>query len=97
MTEYYLDTDFKDFVQTLISSNQLEDIEVGISKRFLDKGYETLSVKQKNVFNKMVEKYVIRACCRCGIDIPWNEKYDALSNGGYCNYCKNMIEKIQEE
>lgn len=44
--ERYLEEDFESFVEDLIKSGRLEDKEIGISKRMLDKGYDSLSDKQ---------------------------------------------------
>lgn len=93
INERYNEDDFKGFVQELISSHRLTDIEKGISKRMLDKGYDSLSDKQKYVFDKMIEGNTVKECKRCGIDIPWCEMMEALDNGGYCNYCQHMMEK----
>ena len=95
--ERYNEEGFEGFVQDLINSQRLNDMEVGISKRMLDKGYDHLSEKQKYVFNKMIERNTINECRRCGCDIPLSEMAEALDNGGYCNYCQYMKEKIDEE
>ena len=64
---------------------------------FATKGYDSLSDKQKYVFDKAIEKNAVDKCQRCGIDIPWCEMLEALDNGGYCNYCHHMMEKINKE
>ena len=93
----YNEDDFKGFVQQLIDYGRLEDKEAGIAKRMLDKGYDTLSDKQKFVFDKTIEKNTIKNCNRCGCNIPWSEMYEALGNGGYCNYCQHLMEKMDKE
>ena len=93
----YEEDDFEGFVQDLINSGRLDDKETGISKLMLDKGYDSLSEKQKYVFDKAIEKNTIKYCERCGAPIPWCEMEGALENGGYCNYCQHMMEKIEQE
>lgn len=93
----YYDDEFKGFVQALIDSGRIEGKEAGIAKCMLDKGYDALSDKQKYVFDKMIENNTIAECKRCGCDIPWSEMLEALDNGGYCNYCQYMMEKIDKE
>jgi len=95
--ERFLGEDFKVFVRDLIDSGRLEEKELGIAKRMLDKGYDTLSDKQRYVFDKIIEDNIVEKCQRCGLDIPFNEMFEALENGGYCNYCQHMMEKIDKE
>lgn len=94
---YYNEDVFNRFVQQLVDYGRLEDKEAGIAKVMLDKGYDTLSEKQKFVFDKAIERNTIKSCNRCGCSIPWSEMYEALENGGYCNYCQYMMEKIDKE
>lgn len=54
--ERYLEDDFNGFVEELINLSRLEDKEEGIAKRMLAKGYDSLSDKQKYVFDKAIEK-----------------------------------------
>lgn len=93
----YNEEDFEGFVQDLINSGRLEEKEAGIAKRMLDKGYDSLSDKQRYVFDKMIENNTVSECQRCGCSIPWCEMLEALDNGGLCNYCQHMQEKIEEE
>lgn len=93
----FLEDDFEGFVQALINSGRLEEKEAGIAKRMLDKGYDSLSEKQRYVFDKAIENNSVKECKRCGCDIPWCEMLEALDNGGFCNYCQHMMEKIDKE
>lgn len=91
--ERFLEDDFEGFLQDLINSGRLDDREAGIAKRVLDKGYDSLSDKQKHIFDKMIDNNSIEECNGCGCDIPWSEMLEALENGGYCSYCQHMMEK----
>lgn len=93
----FLEDDFEGFVQDLINSGRLEEKEAGIAKRMLDKGYDSLSEKQRYVFDKAIENNSVKECKRCGCDIPWCEMLEALDNGVFCNYCQHMMEKIDKE
>ena len=97
MNNRYLEEDFNGFVEELISLSYLDEKEEGISKLYLDKGYDALSDKQRYVFDKAIEKYTVSECQRCGTAIPWCEMIEALDNGGYCNYCQHMMEKMDKE
>ena len=95
--ERFIEEDFEGFLEDLIKSGRLDDKEAGIAKRMLDKGYDNLSDKQKYVFNKMIRNNSVEECQRCACDIPWSEMLEALDNGGYCNYCQHMMEKLENE
>lgn len=96
-TERFAEEDFEGFVEDLIKSGRLEEKEEGIAKRMLDRGYDSLSDKQKYVFDKAIEENYVEECKRCACDIPWSEMLEALDNGGYCNYCQHMMEKLESE
>ena len=89
--------DFDGFVDDLIKSGRLDDKEAGIAKRMLDKGYDSLSDKQKYVFDKAIETNYVSECEMCGCPIPWSEMLEALDNGGLCSHCQYVKEKIDEE
>ena len=63
----------------------------------MDKGCNALSEKQKFVFDKMVQQNSKTECEKCTTPIPWCEMLELLDNGGYCNYCQHMMEKIEKE
>jgi hypothetical protein len=84
----------QDFVKELIDQNRLEGAALGIAKRFLDQGEESLSEKQKYVFQKnVIDEFVTKECTLCGLDIPWEEMNFAYDNGGFCGYCAHLIDK----
>lgn len=60
--ERYLEDDFNGFVEELINLSRLEVKEEGIAKRMLAKGYDSLSDKQKYVFDKTIEKNAVDKC-----------------------------------
>ena len=93
----YNEEDFNSFIEQLIESGRIEGMEAGIAKYMIDHGYEALSAKQKHVFDHMIANNTVDKCKRCVIDIPWCEMLEALDNGGYCNYCQHMMEKIEAE
>ena len=95
--ERFIEEDFEGFLEDLIKSGRLDDKEAGIAKRMLDKGYDNLSDKQKYVLNKMIRNNSVEECQRCACDIPWSEMLEALDNGGYCNYCQHIMEKLENE
>jgi RNA polymerase-binding transcription factor DksA len=91
------DPNFLGFVQELIDLGILDNKQKGIAARMLDKGYESLSEKQKYVFDKMIEEHSLQECSHCGQTIPWEEITAAQANGGMCSWCQHQWEKIKKE
>ncbi len=97
MKKRYEDPDFESFVEELLRVERLNEKEAGIAKQMLDQGYDSLSDKQKYVFDKAIENNSVKECKRCSSDIPWCEMIEALDNGGLCGWCQHFKEKIDEE
>lgn len=96
--EIFYQNDFKDYVNALINSGRVVDSkEIGIAKSMLDNGYDTLSEKQKYVFDEMIKRNPIPVCKGCGIEIPGNEVEFSFENGGLCSVCWNNEEKEKED
>lgn len=90
-TTRFLGEDFNSFLQELIDNKRLNDSkEEGIAKLVIDQGFDSLSEKQKFVFQKSISYYVIDECSRCGEDIPWCEMSAAEDNGGKCSWCQQL-------
>jgi len=87
----YSEEDFDDFIIELVDNKRLSDAkEEGIAKRVIDKGFESLTDKQKFVFEKSISYYIYDICSRCGIEIPWCEMSAAEDNGGRCSWCQQL-------
>lgn len=93
----FQESDFNDYLKDLINSGRLSDTEAGIAKQVIDKGYDSLSEKQKFVFDRAINNHSVEECKACGTDIPWCEMLNALDNGGLCSDCQHVWEKIKEE
>ena len=92
---YHIDDDgYAEFLQKIIDMDHIEGSALGITKKVINKGEDSLSSKQYFVFKKEVlDEYVISECFLCKNDIPWSEMYDAATDHAMCNYCWHMIEK----
>lgn len=93
----FYEEDFSSFLEELVDSWHLESKQAGITKRVIDKGYDSLSLKQKYVFNYMIQSLCIDRCTLCKDEIPWSEMFAAIDNGGYCSLCQHKIEKWEDE
>ncbi|MCG3167150.1 MAG: hypothetical protein POELPBGB_02934 [Bacteroidia bacterium] len=90
-TERFLEEDFGSFVEELLSLQRFNDSkEIGIAKLAQDMGYKHLTPKQKFVFEKSIDPYLIEECSRCGEDIPWSEMSAAEDNGQLCSWCQQL-------
>jgi len=90
--------DFPDFLKQLIQLKMIEGKAAGIAAKVIDDGIDSLSEKQRYVFNKeIIEHYYVERCERDDIEIPWCEMLEALDNGGLCAWCDHMVEKAMAE
>lgn len=95
--ERYNEPDFNDYLNDLLKSGRLNKTEAGITKQVIDEGYDSLSYKQKYVFDKMIEKNSVEVCNFDGSNIPWNEMLEALENGGYSSHGKHLLDGIDKD
>ncbi|CAM3757189.1 hypothetical protein FSS13T_03020 [Flavobacterium saliperosum S13] len=87
----YEGEEFNEFVKELIEYKRLNDSkEEGIAKLVVDKGFESLTEKQKFVFEKSISHYVYDECKRGGCEIPWSEMSAAEVNGNVCGWCQQL-------
>jgi len=90
----YNEVDLNDFLHELIEGHRLNDAkEVGITKLVIDQGFDSLSDKQKFVFENAISHLVYNECLRCGNDIPWCEMSAAEDNGKVCSWCQQLGSK----
>ena len=90
-TKRYLEEDFNDFLQELLDGKRFNDAkEEGITKLVIDKGFDSLSDKQKFVFKDAIKHFEIEECSRCGEQIPWSEMSAAEDNGEKCSWCQQL-------
>ncbi|WP_207215837.1 hypothetical protein [Pseudolysobacter antarcticus] len=87
-----------EFLIELLEGEHLDGAAAGITRRVIDRGLESLTDKQKFVFERDVMTTFGNATCdACENEIPMSEKAHALQNGGMCNYCWHMMEKLKNE
>ena len=78
--------------------DHLDQPALGVARQLADRGYDSLSDKQKWVLETQVfDLYGSEACERCANPIPWSEMNGAYHNGGYCSWCQHMEEKMLQE
>lgn len=84
---------YSEFLQELIDMGHIDGAALGITKLVINKGEESLSEKQRYVFqNYVIDEFTVR-CSRCGDEIPWSEMYIALTDHGMCGWCSSVSER----
>ncbi len=90
--------DFREYLQEIVDLKGIEGKELGITKRAIDKGVETLTEAQLGVLKYgVIKHYYVDKCKLDGGDIPWSEMIFACDNDGHCAYCANRLEKLAAE
>ena len=87
----YYEEDFNSFIRELVETKRFSDSkEEGIAKLVIDKGFDSLTNKQKFIFENSISHYVYDECSRCKLEIPWCEMSAAESNGVKCSWCQQL-------
>ena len=91
-------SEFEEFVRSVIDNGHLEGPALGISKLVVAKGQNVLTPAQAHVFQaEVLDEFAQEDCDRCQAEIPWSEKYNAYHNGGLCSYCEHMQDRMEAE
>ncbi|MEY4938119.1 MAG: hypothetical protein RIS64_4480 [Bacteroidota bacterium] len=89
--ERYNEEDFNSFVRELLDKKCFDNLkEEGIAKLVLDKGFDTLSDKQKFVFENSISDYIYDECDLCGENITWSEM---SAKSWLCGSCDHRMSK----
>jgi hypothetical protein len=88
----------KEFLEELIKRDCLEAAALGITKKVFVEGIESLSIRQRYVFDTyVIQEFATEKCEQCCSPVPWNEMMAAYDNGGYCDYCWQMHDKLEKD
>ena len=89
---------FKQFLEELLALDCLEDAALGITKKVVSDGIDSLSDKQMYVFSTHAIGEFVRAnCSTCHSNIPWSEMSLAYDSGWNCGYCVHRLQKLEDE
>ncbi|MBO9108021.1 MULTISPECIES: hypothetical protein [Agrobacterium] len=91
---------YKDFLRQLIDGGDInDDAAEGITKKVIGEGEESLSDKQRYVFNTKVKSVFLRPkCSLCEQPVEWDIAYEELgSSNPRCSSCNYRYEKMLEE
>lgn len=99
----FRDEDFTEFLREFLDSGILDKSDdndktaIGVSKRLIAEGYDSLSPKQQNVIDIIANKHFQKSCTHCGDSIPWCEMMFAIEHDGMCSHCVRIWEDLKEE
>ena len=99
----FRDEDFTGFLQEFIDSgildesNENDKTAIGVSKRLITEGYDSISPKQQKVIDIIANKHFHKLCTHCGDSIPWCEMMFAIEHNGMCSHCVHIWNDIKEE
>ena len=88
----------KAFLELLIENEDLNGDAHGITKQMIAKGEDSLTPRQRFVFQRDVLRVFDRPCEGCDCHVPWDEKYDAYhERDGFCFYCYDGMTRDRDE
>jgi hypothetical protein len=88
----------KEFLEELIKRECLEPAALGITKKVIAEGIESLTTNQRYVFdNYVVGEFATAKCEKCQSPVLWSEMLEAYDNGGYCAHCWGVRQKLEKE
>lgn len=97
------DEDFEVFLQEFLGSSNLDEsddndkIAIGVSKRLIAEGYDSLSFKQQKVIDIIANKHFFKSCTHCGDNIPWCEMMFVIEHDGMCSHCVHIWNDMKKE
>jgi hypothetical protein len=88
----------KAFLELLIENEDLNRDAHGITKQVIAEGEDSLTPRQRFVFQRDVLRVFDKPCEGCDCHIPWDEKYDAYhERDGFCVYCYDGMTRDRGE
>ena len=85
---------FDNFLEHLLENECIEGAALGITKKVLSDGRESLTSAQEDVFQKYVlDENSKEYCSFCGDTITWDEMLIAKDNKWRCSHCINLLSK----
>ncbi len=86
-------TAFVSWLEHLINQNLLDGAPLGVTRQAIDKGVDSLTEKQRQVFDRHVVQANQQCCDLCGDTPPWPEQVHMSTNGGLCGACYYRLNK----
>lgn len=90
---------FSGYLSKLVELDDLTDPTlVGITKKVIADGVDSLSAKQKYRFDKdVMGQFPQPKCERCRELIPFNEAYEYIHERSLCGSCQHTWDKMERE
>jgi hypothetical protein len=95
MNDVEIDHGLKESLAELLEYGSIEEgtAAAGISRRVISHGMESLTPRQREIFERYVlEEYCSTSCIRCGSTLEYSELVGCRDKR-YCSYCECQITK----
>lgn len=93
IAEYQHAEDMKRAAAYVLEHDLVSGPAEGIARAICDRGWNSLTSRQQDVFRKYALPEVPSTCEWCGADIPLNEL--EFNDSGLCSLCFNKKEKFE--
>lgn len=99
MMDNEYDNEVAEFLQKLLDRDELKGTIEGISRQVIDKGVDSMSEKQKFVFDNFVNDYKKKNECECCVNgnISSLSDYIEVAEEGKCPMCQYDEERLMED
>lgn len=81
------EAEFRDFLRDLLDSGALRRAAVNVTRKVIARGTDSLSERQRAIFEHDVLDLYVYDCRQCGVSPPWSERIYMRRNGGLCGTC----------
>ena len=90
--------DYNEYLAKLVEYGDIEGDAAGITKAVIANGIESLSAKQRYLFDKQVgEPFAQPQCEQCEELIPWDEAYEHIHEQSLCSGCQHTYDRFMED
>ena len=88
--------EFKTFLRDLIQSGELSGPALAVTTQVIDRGSDSLSRRQREVFEHRVLDIYVYDCRQCGDAPAWTDRIYMRSNGGLCGSCSQRTQTLKQ-
>ena len=83
---------YKNYLRLLLEAPRLVGPVRGVLLQVIEKGEDSLSIKQRDVFKyQIITPFILSSCKSCQDTISWSEMYDAVLEDGLCKKCISTV------
>lgn len=92
MNELSAEQDEREVLEYLVEYENLSGAALGVARQVIDRGRDSMSDGQLQVWDWYIAPYLKMKCRMCGSPLPASEILPALvEEDGHCCPCRNML------